>query len=55
MKSLAASALQPHTTAPNNSADTKMENEFTKFAEVRSQWSSAAVVSNHHLNDWISF
>ena len=51
----AAGALQPHTTAPNNSVDTEMKDEFTKFAEMRSRWCSAAVVSNHHSNDWISF
>ena len=52
---LAAGAPQPQITAPNNSADTEMEEEFTEFAEVRSRWSSAAVVGNHHSNDWISF
>ena len=52
---LAAGALQPHTTASSNSADTEMEDEFTEFAEVRSRWSSAAVISSHHSNDWISF
>ena len=52
---LAAGALQPYAIVPNNSADTEMENEFTEFAEVRSRWSSAAVVNNHHSNDWISF
>ena len=52
---LAAGALQLHITAPNNRADTEMEDDFTKFAEVRSRWNSAAVVSNHHYNDWISF
>ena len=50
-----ATILSPDITAPNNSVDKEIEDEFTEFAEVRSRWSLAAVISNHHSNDWINF